>query len=324
MRALIRRTRAFAAAGTFLAALAAVSCAEPAPSAVQPQLTTAVGVPAYRVVAPSGARSVLIGSLHEAADGLRQPSAAVFDGATQYVVEGVASGGTKAPEVAPEVRQGRSSRAPWAAFLTAGQIAEVHRRARCIDQLAPLSVEAIDAFVDLTLRYSSAQLFAGLAVYRCASPGLKSRDTLLAEAAAAHGLKPVPLESQQAAQAQRDGVPERIYVATAYDAFLEAGAVALKRTVEALNAGDYEAVGAATRSLARSPEDAEVYYDIMVAQRNRAWMPVLRRCLDAGNAVVVVGAYHLPGPDGLVTLLESAGYRVERTELPGRPEAPTP
>ncbi|QBE66348.1 TraB/GumN family protein [Pseudoduganella lutea] len=40
--------------------------------------------------------------------------------------------------------------------------------------------------------------------------------------------------------------------------------------------------------------------------------------LNSGNAVVAVGAAHLPGPDGLVSLLTQAGYRIRPTRIPGR------
>jgi len=60
----------------------------------------------------------------------------------------------------------------------------------------------------------------------------------------------------------------------------------------------------------------------MIRERNLAWIPVMRRFLDEGHAVVIVGAAHLPGPTGLIALLKAARYRVETIELPaagGRP-----
>lgn len=45
------------------------------------------GVPAFRVLEPSGAESILIGSIHIPYPGLRQPAPSVMDGAVQLVVE---------------------------------------------------------------------------------------------------------------------------------------------------------------------------------------------------------------------------------------------
>lgn len=49
----------------------------------------------------------------------------------------------------------------------------------------------------------------------------------------------------------------------------------------------------------------------LVARRNRAWLPAVEALLSAGDTgLVVVGALHLVGPEGLPALLEQAGYRV--------------
>lgn len=57
-------------------------------------------------------------------------------------------------------------------------------------------------------------------------------------------------------------------------------------------------------------------YRRMNAERNRAWLPALERRLApaAGDddTLVVVGALHLLGEDGLVALLRDKGYRVRR------------
>ena len=52
-------------------------------------------------------------------------------------------------------------------------------------------------------------------------------------------------------------------------------------------------------------------YQHLLAERNRAWMPLLKRLLDGGDAqLVVVGAAHLVGPDGLINALRARGYKV--------------
>lgn len=61
-------------------------------------------------------------------------------------------------------------------------------------------------------------------------------------------------------------------------------------------------------------EYPELYRSINV-ERNQAWLPQLRRLLDEErekDAMVVVGALHLLGPDGLVQQLQAKGYSVER------------
>ena len=56
-------------------------------------------------------------------------------------------------------------------------------------------------------------------------------------------------------------------------------------------------------------------YRLLDVQRNLNWLPTLQSRLDgmkSGNTLVVVGALHLLGRDGLVELLRGKGYAVER------------
>jgi uncharacterized protein YbaP (TraB family) len=56
-------------------------------------------------------------------------------------------------------------------------------------------------------------------------------------------------------------------------------------------------------------------YQRIDVDRNKAWVGELSTMLDGASTddtLVVVGAMHLLGPDGLVSLLKARGYRVER------------
>jgi len=55
----------------------------------------------------------------------------------------------------------------------------------------------------------------------------------------------------------------------------------------------------------------------LVTARNRAFVRALTKPLDTGGALIAVGAFHLPGSDGLIDLLRGAGYRVDRVVLSG-------
>jgi hypothetical protein len=59
-------------------------------------------------------------------------------------------------------------------------------------------------------------------------------------------------------------------------------------------------------------QEPELYRRLLV-ERNRNWMPKLEALLTRRtHAMVVVGAAHLVGPDGLVTALRAKGYTVEQ------------
>jgi uncharacterized protein len=54
-------------------------------------------------------------------------------------------------------------------------------------------------------------------------------------------------------------------------------------------------------------------YKLLIADRNRAWMPQLQRLMRGSrHSFVVVGALHMVGTDGLLARFEKAGYKVEQ------------
>lgn len=60
-------------------------------------------------------------------------------------------------------------------------------------------------------------------------------------------------------------------------------------------------------------KDYPEIYDSILKVRNDKWMPVLEGMFgDEGNELILVGALHLSGPDGVLTQLEAKGYKVEK------------
>ncbi|EAR51471.1 hypothetical protein OG2516_17161 [Oceanicola granulosus HTCC2516] len=71
-----------------------------------------------------------------------------------------------------------------------------------------------------------------------------------------------------------------------------------------------------TPGLDRATADALIALteERLLEQRNRAWLPVIEAA-GPGPVLVAVGAAHLPGESGLLTLLAEAGWRIERLPL---------
>ena len=70
----------------------------------------------------------------------------------------------------------------------------------------------------------------------------------------------------------------------------------------------------------RLQRDFPQFYQTLLVQRNNRWLPQLLALFDsgdssndlsAGSSLVLVGALHLVGEDGLINLLQSRGYRIE-------------
>lgn len=56
-----------------------------------------------------------------------------------------------------------------------------------------------------------------------------------------------------------------------------------------------------------------VLYERLLLERNHAWLPKLEALFARqGHALVVVGAAHVVGPDGLLAMLRSKGYTIEQ------------
>jgi uncharacterized protein YbaP (TraB family) len=67
------------------------------------------------------------------------------------------------------------------------------------------------------------------------------------------------------------------------------------------------------RSLLSGFKQYPAAYRSLIVERNHNWMAQFDKCLArATPCLVVVGAAHLVGPDGLLTLLQKKGYQVEQ------------
>ncbi|MAL03907.1 MAG: hypothetical protein CL625_06510 [Arenimonas sp.] len=113
-----------------------------------------------------------------------------------------------------------------------------------------------------------------------------------------------------------DGMDPRLQQQSLEDVLSDAGE--MEQNINRLHAlwrqGDVAGMEAETNQ--RMREDYPELYARINRDRNLAWLPVIRKRLDRGgedeDVLVVVGALHLLGEDGLVRLLRDAGYTVER------------
>jgi uncharacterized protein len=79
---------------------------------------------------------------------------------------------------------------------------------------------------------------------------------------------------------------------------------------EAWKAGDVPAV---ERVVLADLKSDPVMYQRLLVERNRNWMPKIEALFARkGHALVVVGAAHLVGPDGLLAMLKAKGYTIEQ------------
>lgn len=74
-------------------------------------------------------------------------------------------------------------------------------------------------------------------------------------------------------------------------------------------AGDAKGI---ERILVDGMKDAPEVHRVLFVERNTRWVPKIEACLVKARCLVVVGAGHLVGQDGLIEMLRRRGYRVEQ------------
>jgi uncharacterized protein YbaP (TraB family) len=81
----------------------------------------------------------------------------------------------------------------------------------------------------------------------------------------------------------------------------------VRTLVAAWLAGDASVI---ERLLVDTAKDSPAIHQALLIDRNKRWVPKIEACMAAGRCMVVVGAGHLVGTDGLVDLLSRRGYRL--------------
>jgi uncharacterized protein YbaP (TraB family) len=70
----------------------------------------------------------------------------------------------------------------------------------------------------------------------------------------------------------------------------------------------------ALSKMMESSPDMKGFEEILLYRRNRNWIPVIESAIAKSPCFFAVGAGHLPGPEGVISLLRKAGYRVVPVE----------
>jgi uncharacterized protein len=84
----------------------------------------------------------------------------------------------------------------------------------------------------------------------------------------------------------------------------------MSRLIESWRTGDAAAV---ERIVLKDLQQEPQLYQRLLVERNRNWLPKLEALFaQRTRAMVVVGAAHLVGPDGLVAMFRTRGYKVEQ------------
>lgn len=276
--------------------------------------------PALQITTPDGETSLLLGTMHQGDDRVPLPLPVVVDQALRVVVESDLEArplppraGGPAPDLSPRISLG--------AILDEGEKATLRTRVQCHlpQNSTPSDVEVVTNFV-LSGPIRVTADFAAL----CPTAGQPSVESWLKKAAAARGVPLDGLEGPEASSVQRAALPDRIFVSSVQRVLSPQGSDIFSRLTTLLNTGDYEGICGLARESFASSADWDLFEQRLVAERNAQWMPTLERYLDEGQAIIMVGASHLCGANGLPALLSRKGYQLESIRIPAvaRPSIP--
>lgn len=150
--------------------------------------------------------------------------------------------------------------------------------------------------------------------------GKKALDARLEEIAKANGAKVVGLETAASQLASMASVPndQQILMLRSGLAYVERTDDLVETLIQLYLSRKLGATMPFQKALAAKigipPTAFDGFMKILLADRNQKMVETAKPLLDKGNTFVAVGALHLPGKDGLVTLLRGAGYKVTALE----------
>lgn len=291
-----------------------------AAAAVTPVHAQPVDYPALQITTPGGETSILLGTMHQGDARVPLPAPAVLEQAQRLVLESDPKArplprrtGGPPPDMSPPISMN--------SILDEEEKAVVRTRVRC--RLPQNATAAEIEKTTSTILAGPLRIMANT-VALCPTPGQPGVEAWLKEAAAARGVPLDGLEADWDSLIQWASLPDHIFTPGVRRVLSPQGEEIYAEIASALNKGTYETICSLVRANFASPADAELFEQRMVDERNALWMPNLERYLEEGQAVIMVGAAHLCGENGLPVMLTKRGYQIESIQIPAvaRPVAP--
>lgn len=253
----------------------------------------------YRAESPAGRVTYFYPSFHLRDERVPRPPESVLDNRTQLVLEADIAQARAHPELLTPYMLNPQP-LDLAAYFTPAEIAGIRARAAC-NGVAP--------FVE-RLRLSFISMFVALP---CPKPNAGTYEELMEAAAQKRGLKVAALETAEEQLRALASLPDRLAIEgiKEYAVHPERAEQLLERMITLYNAGKYDALyRLAMENGPKNAADNKLFIDKLVTQRNHLMVKRMAGMLEEGNALIVVGALHFPGNDGIVDLLRRQGFTV--------------
>jgi uncharacterized protein len=260
----------------------------------------------YRAESSAGRVSYLYPSFHLRDERIIRPPVAVLDRVKRLVVEADIVEAEQHPEKLVSFVLNPKP-LDLAALFSPEEIAVIRQRAACNG--IPAGVERLRP------------MFIGIFVaLPCPKPGAVLYERVLQQEALARGLPTVALETGAEEFAALFSLPEPAFIGEIkrYADHPDAAQAQLDRMVELYNRADYDGLYEFTLSnMGDKPEVRQLFLEKVLLERNRNMVARMLSPLSQGDALVVVGAAHLPGKGGIVDLLQRQGYKITMVDATG-------
>jgi uncharacterized protein len=194
-----------------------------------------------------------------------------------------------------------------AAIFTPAELDAIRARAAC-NGVAPL-VERLRLFY-----------IGEFVALPCPKPESGTYEEVMAAAAKKRGIKIGALERLDEQFAVMAALPDRFAIASIkeYAGHPERADRMIERMIALYNAGKYEDLyRLAIEEGPKNPADSKFFLDKLIVERNRHMVERMGGMLERGNALIVIGALHFPGKDGIVDLLRRQHYKVSEIDASG-------
>lgn len=253
----------------------------------------------YRAESPAGRVTYFYPSFHLRDERVPRPPESVLDRRSELVLEADIGEIKAHPELLARYILSPKP-VDWAALFTPAEVETIRARAQC-NGVAPL----LDR-----LRLFYIGTFVALP---CPKSDRGTYEEVMAAAAKKRGIKIGALEEVGEQFATMNALPDRLAIEgiKEYAGHPEHAEALVQRMITLYNAGKYDDLyRLAMEEGPKNPADRKLFMDKVIIERNRHMVDRMGTILERGNALVVVGALHFPGKDGIVDLLRRQHYKV--------------
>ena len=260
----------------------------------------------YRAESPAGRVTYFYPSFHLRDERVPRPPESVLDRRSELVLEADITQLKAHPE---ELTRYILSPKPvdLAAIFTPAELDAIRARAAC-HGVAPL--------VD-RLRLFYIGEFVALP---CPKPDSGTYEEVMAAAAQKRGIKIAALERLDEQFAVMASLPDRFAIESIkeYAGHPERAQLMVERMIALYNAGKYDDLyRLAMEEGPKNPADSKLFMDKLIVERNRHMVERMGGMLEHGDALIVIGALHFPGRDGIVDLLRGQHFEVIEIDASG-------